>query len=124
MFELKSIYEAEKIIMCHLTSCLLSLKQNGPTMQSQNCSWGSAVFSYASSILRGSKNCTEIKTKLYLQLGSLKEELNPSWENKPCTTIPVFYSTRCEDWTAVEDTSQESFEGSQLPILHMRCSYG
>ena len=25
---------------------------------------------------------------------------------KPCTTIPVFYSTRCEDWTAMEDTSQ------------------
>ena len=34
-------------------SCLLSLQQNGPTMQSQNCSWGSAVFSYASSILQG-----------------------------------------------------------------------
>ena len=34
-------------------SCLLSLKQNGPTMQSQNCSWGSAEFSYASSILQG-----------------------------------------------------------------------
>ena len=73
---------------------------------------------------RGSKNCTQIKTKLHLQLGSLKEEFNPSWEYKPCKTIPVFYSSRCEDWTAVEDTSQESFEGSQLPILHMRCSYG
>ena len=41
--------------------------------------------------------------------GELKEEFNPSWEYKPCTTIPVFYSTRCEDWTAMEDTSQESF---------------
>ena len=65
---------------------------------------------------RGSKNCTWIKTKLHLQLGSLKEEFNPSWEYKPCTTILVFYSTRCEDWTTMEDTSQESFQGSQLPI--------
>ena len=66
----------------------------------------------------------QIKTKLHLQLGSLKEEFNPTWEYKPCTTIPVFYSTRCEDWTTMEDTSQESFQGSQLPILHMGCSYG
>ena len=51
---------------------------------------------------RGSKNCT----KLHLQLGSLKEEFNPLWEYKPCTTIPVFYSNRCEDWTTMEDTSQ------------------
>ena len=73
---------------------------------------------------RGSKNCTQIKTKLPLQLGSQKEEFNPSWEYKPCTTIPVFYWTRCEDWTAIEVTSQQSFQGSQLPILHMGCSYG
>ena len=53
---------------------------------------------------RGSKNCTQIKTKLHLQLG-------PSWEYKPFTTILVFYSTRCEDWTAMEDTSQQSFQG-------------
>ena len=39
---------------------------------------------------RGSKNCTQIKTKLHLRLGSLKEEFNPSWEYKPCTMIPVF----------------------------------
>ena len=64
------------------------------------------------------------RTKLHLQLGALKEEFNPSWEYKPCTAIPVFYSTRCEDWTAMEDTSQESFQGSQLSILHMGCSYG
>ena len=45
-------------------------------------------------------------TKLCKNVGALKEEFNPSWEYKPCTTIPVFYSTRCEDWTAMEDTSQ------------------
>ena len=52
-------------------------------------------------------------TKLCKNVGALKEEFNPSWEYKPCTTIPVFSSTRCEDWTAME----ESFQGSQLPIL-------
>ena len=31
---------------------------------------------------------------------------------------------RCEDWTAMEDSSQESFQGSQLPILHKGFSYG
>ena len=31
---------------------------------------------------------------------------------------------RCEDWTAMEDSSQESFQGSQLPILHKGSSYG
>ena len=65
---------------------------------------------------RGSKNCTQIKTKLHLRLGSLKEEFNPSWEYKPCTMIPVFYSTRCEDWTAMEDTSQQSFQGHNSPF--------
>jgi len=47
-----------------------------------------------------------IKTKFHLQLGALKEKFNPSWEYKPCTMILVFYSTRCEDWTTMEDTSQ------------------
>ena len=47
----------------------------------------------ASCILQG-----KLKTKLHLQLGALKEEFNPSWEFKPCTTIPVFYSTRGLDW--------------------------
>ena len=57
----------------------------------------------------------------------LKKEFNPSWVFKPCTactTIPVFYLTRCEDWTAMEDSSQESFQGSQFPILHKGCDYG
>ena len=35
-----------------------------------------------------------------------------------------FYSTRSEDWTAMKDSSQESFQGSQLPILHKGWSYG
>jgi len=73
---------------------------------------------------RESKNCTWNERKLQLQLGALKEEFIPSWEYKPCTTIPVFYSNRCKDWTAMEDSSRESFQGSQLPILHMGCSYG
>jgi len=60
-----------------------------------------------------------LKQNFNLQLGALKEEFNPSWEYKPCTTILVFYLTRCEDWTAMEDTSQESFQESQLHILHM-----
>jgi len=54
----------------------------------------------------------------------MKEEFNPSQEYKPRTTIPVFYSTSCEDWTAMEDSSQESFQGSQLPILVKGSSYG
>ena len=58
------------------------------------------------------------------KLGALKEEINPSWEYKPCTTIPVFHSTRCDDWTVMENSSQERFQGSQLPILHKGCSYG
>ena len=82
-------------------SCLLSLKLNGPTMQSQNCSWGSAEFSYPSCILQG-KLEAQIKTKLHLQLGALKQEFNPSWEYKLCKTILVFYSIRCEEWTAME----------------------
>ena len=45
-------------------------------MQSQNCSWGSTVFSYASCILQG-KLEAQIKTKLHLQLGSLKWSLTP-----------------------------------------------
>ena len=68
-----------------------------------------------------------IKTKLHLQLGALKEEFNLSWEYKPCTRKPVFvfYSTKCEDcWTTMEDSSHESFQGSQLLILHKRCNYG
>ena len=36
----------------------------------------------------------------------------------------AFYSTKWEDWTAMEDSSQESFQGSQLPILDKGCSYG
>ena len=82
-------------------------------------SWRSAEFSYASCILQG-----KLKTKLHLQLGALKEEFNPLWEYKPCSTIPVFYSTRCENWTAMVYTSQETFQGSQLLILHKGCSYG
>ena len=35
-----------------------------------------------------------------------------------------FFSTRCEDWNAMVDSSQETFQGSQLPILHNGCSYG
>ena len=65
---------------------------------------------------RGSKNCTQIKTKLHLQLGSLKEEFNTSHAQR--------YRFFSEDQTAMEDTSQQSFQGSQLPILHMGCSYG
>ena len=58
-FEFRSIYleyvdfkseisELSAHLNYFLPSCLLSLKQNGPTMQSQNCSWGSAEFSYTS----------------------------------------------------------------------------
>ena len=122
-FIVYSSYLNISLIMYSSSSCLLSLKQNRPTMQSQNCSWGSAEFSYASCILQG-KLEAQIKTKLHLKLGALKEEFNPSWEYKPCLRIPVFYSTRCEDWIATEDTCQESFQGSQLPILHIGCSYG
>ena len=31
--------------------------------------------------------------------------------------------TRYEDWTAMVDSSEESFHGSQLPILYKGCSY-
>ena len=30
-------------------------------------------------------------------------------------TIPVFYSTGCEDWTAKEDSPQEGFTGLTTP---------
>ena len=52
-----------------------------------------------------------------------KKEFNPLWIHKPSTTILVFFY-RSEDWTAIEDSSQESFQGSQLPILYKGCSYG
>jgi len=35
---------------------------------------------------------------------------------KSCTRIPVFYSTSCEDWTAVEDFSQYGFKAYNSPF--------
>ena len=75
-----------------------------------------------------------LKQKFIFSLVQWKRSLTPREKYKPCTIIPVFYLTRCEDWTAIEDSSQESFQarniyiccfqGSQLPILHKGCSYG
>ena len=48
-------------------------------------------------------------------LAQLKE-YNPWWKYKPCTTIPVFNSTSCEDWTAVEDSSWWGFKAYNSPF--------
>ena len=63
-------------IMKMYISCLLSLKQNRPTMQSQNCNWGSVVFSYASSILQG-KQEHRLKQNFIFSLVHWKRSLTP-----------------------------------------------
>jgi len=40
---------------------------------------------------------------------------------RPCTALPVFYSTSCEDWTAVqEDSSQWDFKAYTSPFCIKR----
>ena len=41
----------------------------------------------------------------------MKEEI-PCWVY---TTIPIFYLTGCEDWSAKEDSPQEGFTGLTTP---------
>ena len=57
-----------------------------------------------------------IKQDFIFSLVQLKKESNPWWVYKPCTTIPVFYSTSCEDWTVVEDFSQCGFRAYNSPF--------
>ena len=59
-------------------------------------------------ILQGKQGMYRINQNFIFSLVYWKKEFNPWWVYKPCTMIPVFYLTSCENWTAMKDSSQES----------------
>ena len=80
-------------------------------------------FIYASFILQGKLWKHRLKQNFIFSLVHQKRSLTPRG-NTAMHNDTAFYSTKWEDWTAMEDSSQESFQGSQLPILDKGCSYG
>ena len=66
------------------------------------------MFSYVSHILQG-------KEGIYIDWNKETERRSLAPDGYTCTMIPIFYLTGREDWTAMEDPSQESFTGLTTP---------
>ena len=63
-------------------------------------------------------------TPSLLQGTMILTERRSSTPDVTCTTIPVFYSTSWEDWTAMENSFKRGLQGLQLPILHQGAVMG
>ena len=89
----------------NMYSCLTDSEESRSILcRSQHYNRGSSVFSYASCNLQG-------KQGIYIDA----ERRSLALDGYTCTMITVFYSMGCEDWTATEDSSQESFTGLTNP---------
>ena len=82
--------------------------------QSLLYSLGSTAFCCTCRILQ--QNVHRIKQDFIFIWCSQKKKFNHWWLCKPYTTIPVVYSTNCEDWTVVEDSSQWGFKPYNSPF--------
>ena len=54
----------------------------------------------------------------------IPDNFKPLWIYSQAQLYWFFLLDQMWGWTAMEDYSQESFQGSKLPILHKGCSYG
>ena len=62
------------------------------------------------------RNVRKIKTRLHLQSGVTERRSLIPINGYTSHNNTGFYSTSCEDWTAVEDSSQESFKAQNSPF--------